>query len=180
MRLNRIACVAAVGLLLVGCKPTEKNYQAAYEAAQNKKKAEAAADPDMALPATGLKRLDAPRTMDVDGETLNVKHIFIKYAGKEAVPVIERYNVAVAKFKMPTNALALTEDLVAQKYKAFPVEGNDGNFYVIGATFGNLNEVAAFVKEYKKSHKPSQLVGLEGEPLIIEKVTTHLCGGDGV
>lgn len=153
----------------MGCKPTEKNYQAAYEVAQNKKKAEGAPDPDMVLPATGLKRLDAPRTLEVDGENLNVKHIFIKYAGQGEAPVIERYNVAVGKFKMPTNALALTEDLVANKYNAFPVEGNDGYFYVIGGSFENLNEVATFVKEYNARHQPSQLVGLDGEALVIEK-----------
>ncbi len=169
MKINRIICIAACGLLLIGCKPTEKNYQAAYEVAQNKKKAEAAADPDMALPATGLQRLDAPRTVEVDGENLNVKHIFIKYAGKDEAPAMEKYNVAVGKYKMPTNALAQSEDLVTAKYNAFPVEGNDGYFYVIGGTFENLNDVAAFVKAYKKSHASSQLVGLDGEPLVIEK-----------
>ncbi len=169
MKINRIIPIIACGLLLIGCKPTEKNYQAAYEVAQNKKKAEAATDPDMALPATGLQRLDAPRTVEVDGENLNVKHIFIKYAGKGEAPLIDRYNVAVAKYKMPTNALAQTEDLVAAKYNAFPVEGNDGYFYVIGGSFPTLSEAALFVKTYKKTHQPSQLVGMDGEPLVIEK-----------
>lgn len=154
-------------LLLPSCKPTEKNYQAAYDVAQKKKQAEKT-DPDMAIPSTGLQRLDAPSQKEVNGDKVNVKHLFIKYVGKGESPEILRYNVAVAKYKMPTNALAQTEDLTQQKYKAFPVEGTDGCFYVIASTFSSLDEAAAFAKEYLKKHKPEQLVGLDGSPLIIQ------------
>lgn len=168
MKLIRITLVGAIALLAISCKPTEKNYQAAYDVAQKKKKVETT-DADMVLPAGGLQRLDAPRTVEVAGEKLNVKHIFIKYAGKGESPVIERYNVAVAKYKMPTNAIAQTEDLIARKYTAFPVEGNDGYYYVIAATAPTLEEAASFITSYKKSNAPEQLVGLDGEPLVIEK-----------
>lgn len=168
MKISRIVVMTAVALLAVGCKPTEKNYQAAYEAAQNKKKTEAI-DNDMVLPAGGLQRLDAPRSIEVDGEKLNVKHVFIKYAGDGEAPAMERYNVAVAKYKMPTNARAQSEDLRTRKYEAFPVEGNDGYFYVIGGTFPSLNQAVSFVREYKKNNGTEQLVGLEGEPLVIER-----------
>lgn len=155
--------------VLTGCKPTEKNYQAAYEAARKKKMAEAAEDPDMVLPAGALQKLDAPRKVDVGDEKLNIKHVFIKYAGKDEAPLIKRYNAAVSRYKMPTNAIAQTEDLKARKLDAFPVEGSDGFFYVIGGSFDTLEEVAEFAKKYKKSYKPSQMIGLDGELLIIEK-----------
>lgn len=168
--MNRIwksVWVGACLLLLVGCKPTEKNYQAAYLAAQNKKQAEAAEDPDMALPANALQRLDAPRTKEIDGVTLLMRRFPVKVVG-EGDYIPGKYNVAVAKYKMPTNAKAQSEDLVVQKYPAFTVEGNDGYFYVIANKFDTLEETAAFVKEYKKKHASSTFVGLEGEPLIID------------
>ncbi len=168
MNRSKIMVIAALVLLAAGCKPTEKNYQAAYEAAQNKKKAEVV-DKDMILPAGGLQRLDAPKSIEVDGEKLNVKHIFIKFAGEGESPSIDRYNVAVAKYKMPTNAFAQSEDLRSRKYDAFPVEGNDGYFYVIAGTFSTLNQAASFIREYKQQNGVEQLVGLEGEPLVIER-----------
>ncbi len=155
--------------MLAGCKPTEKNYQDAYLAAQNKKKAEAAADADMGLPANALQSLDGTRTKNIDGEQLRVKHLYIKYAGKGEAPAIERVNVAVAKYRMPTNAIAQTEDLENVGFKAFPAEASDGSFYVIAASFPTFEEAADFVKKYKKDHAPASFVGLDGAPLLIER-----------
>lgn len=163
--------VIAIGLLMLvpACKPTEKNYQSAYEVAQRKKQAEAAVDPDMVIPAGGLQSLDAPRTTEVGGEKLIVKRFPIKGIGDEQpAPTIGHYNVAVAKYKMPTNAKAQTEDLVAAGYDAFAVQGSDGYYYVVAAVSSTLEEAVPFVKAYKKSHKPEQLIGLEGDVLIIE------------
>ena len=165
-RLLLIICLAG---LLAGCKPTEKNYQAAYQVAQNKRKAERAADPDMALPANALQRMDGIRTKNVNGEELMMKRVFIKFVGKGEAPEIKKMNVAVAKYKMPTNAVAQTEDLVNNGLQAFPVESADGSFYVIAATFPTLEEAAEFVKSYKKNHDAASFVGLEGAPLIIER-----------
>lgn len=170
MRICKIICAAVLLSLTVSCKPTEKNYQAAYDAARNKRTAEAAADADMVLPAGGvIQKLDAPLTKDVNGEKLRLRRFFIKYIGSGESPAINRYNVAVARYKMPTNVKAQTEDLVAAGYEAFPVEGTDGFYYVIAASLPNLEETADFVKKYKKSHKPSQFVGLEEDLLIIER-----------
>ena len=162
--------MALGALLLSSCKPTEKNYQAAYDAAQNKRKAEAEADRDMILPAgSALQRLDAPRTKEVGGETLPIKRFFIKYVGEGESPAIKRYNVAVSRYKMPTNAHAQVEDLVSAGYSAFPVEGIGNAYYVIAATFDDLPETAVFVKKYRKDHSPEQFVGLDGDVLVIER-----------
>ena len=170
MKIGKIFCAALLLALTVACKPTEKNYQAAYDAARSKRTAEAAADADMVLPAGGvIQKLDAPLTKDVNGETLRLKRFFIRYIGSGDSPEIGRYNVAVARYKMPTNVKAQSEDLVAAGYGAFPVEGNDGFYYVIAATFPTLEETADFVKEYKKTHKSSEFVGLEENLLVIER-----------
>ncbi len=169
MKIGKIFCAVALLLLAASCKPTEKNYQAAYEAARNKRTAEAAPDPDMALPAGGaFQRLDAPQTKDVNGEKLRIKHFYIKYIGSGESPALGKYNVAVARYKMPTNVKAQAEDLVSAGYKAFPVEGADGFYYVIAAAFPSLEETAEFVGNYKKTHEPSQFVGLDDDLLIIE------------
>lgn len=160
----------AVALMAVACKPTEKNYQAAYEAARNKRNAEKAPDADMALPAGGvLQQLDAPRTMNMNGEQLRIKRLFINYIGEGESPSIDRYNVAVARYKMPTNVKAQTRDLAAAGYEAFPVEGADGYYYAIATTLPTIEEAADFVKKYKDNHSPSQFVGLDEDLLIIER-----------
>lgn len=170
MKIGKIICGVILLMLPVACKPTEKNYQAAYDAARNKRRAEAASDRDMILPAgSAIQRLDAPLTKNVDGEELRIKRFFIRYIGSGETPLMSRYNVAVSRYKMPTNVKAQSEDLVAAGYNAFPVEGNDGFYYVIAATFPTLEETADFVKKYKKNHKPSQFIGLEEDLLIIER-----------
>lgn len=160
--------IVGLALLAGGCKPTEKNYQAAYDVAQKRKQAEKS-DPDLNLPEKGLQRLDAPAQREVNGEKINVTHIFFKYIGKAEQPQIRAYNVAVAKYKMPTNVRAHAEDLAKQNYVSFPVEGSDGYFYVIAASLPTMEEAVSFMKEYMKKHTPEQLVGLDGSPLIIEK-----------
>ncbi len=160
---------AVVSLMLCGtaCKPTEKNYKAAYDVAQQKRKAEAT-DPDMVLPAGGLQRLDAPRKQIIDGDSVYVITSRLKFTGG-LENQMHKWNVAVASYRMPTNCAAQVSDLFSKGYKSFSAESPDGNFYVIAASFDTLKEAAAFAKEYNVGKKPEVYVGLPGAPLIIEK-----------
>ena len=167
MKIGRYLPYAACMLLLVGCKPTERNYQAAYEAAQQKRQKEGV-DPDMILPAGGLQRLDAPKQVEVDGEKVNVKRLWMKYVGEGEAPSRSRYSVAVSRYKMPTNAKAQAANLKASGLPAYPAEGSDAYFYVVAGDYPDLPAAASFAKEYASGHPASQIVGLEEGILIID------------
>lgn len=160
-----LGCVMALGL--ASCKPTESNYKAAYDAAQQKRKAEAN-DPDILLPAGGLQQIGAPVKRVIDGDSV--------YITAEHLKVIEnqdsearKWNVAVASYKMRTNCIAQAKELVARGMKAFVVENVDSKFYVIAGSFDTLKEAVAFSRKYAEGKKESVFVGLPGEPIIIEK-----------
>lgn len=155
-------------LLLIasaGCKPTESNYKAAYDAAQKKRQA---VDADMVLPAGGLQSIDGPRKRVVDGDSLYVVKEHLKFTGG-LEKVMHRWNVAVSAYKMPTNCAAQVSELYTKGYKAFSVENAEGRFYVVAGAFDTLEEAAVFAREYRATHKPSEFIGLPGEPMIIER-----------
>lgn len=158
-----IICVIAA----VGCKPTERNYKEAYDVALQKRNA-AATDPDMAIPAGGLKTTGGPLQKEIDGETVSFSAEHLKFEGG-LEGVMKKWNVAVAKYKMPTNCASQTSDLFSEGYKAFYVLNPEGYYYVIAGSFDSLEEAEKFVKEYSSRHKATTFVGLSGTPLIIEK-----------
>ena len=75
------ACVASV--LLTGCKPTERNYRAAYDAALAKRQAEAEL---RMLPASGLMSDDGPQLKIVNGDSLYVVKERLKAAPGDTLP----------------------------------------------------------------------------------------------
>lgn len=159
-----------LALLLAGmtaCKPTESNYKAAYDAAQQKRQA-AANDPDLMLPAGALKSIDGPVKRDINGDSLYVIKEHLKFTGGVEHD-FHKWNVAVASYKMPTNCAAHVSELFTKGYKAFSVENPEGKFYVIAGSFPELSDAAVFAKEYAAGKTSSDFIGLPGEPVIIEK-----------
>lgn len=166
MKFSRFAAIILAGLCLSGCKPTEKNYQAAYDVARQKKEKKAAADADIYIPATGLQSLEGDEKVTVNGSNANLKHIYLKYIGEGDAPARHRYNVAVARYKMPTNVKAHVQRLAADYPNAYPAQGNDGYFYVIADSFDSLEEAAGFIGSFESKNKNS-VVGLDDGILII-------------
>lgn len=153
---------------LSGCKPTEQNYRAAYDAAQEKRKAAAARDEDSGVIPGVMQRFGEPVKKVVNGDTLNVSHEYLHFEGGTE-NVMHRWNVAVAKYKMPTNCASQSSRLAGDGYPAFYVKGSQGSYYVIASSFETLDDAAKFVKEYVRKHKNTAYIGLDGSPLIIER-----------
>lgn len=157
----------ALAVSVAGCKPTERNYKAAYDAALQKRQSEAA-DPDLNLPSGGLQSMGGPRLQDVGGRQVYLSAEPLKFVdGLEHD--MRRYNVAVAAYKMQTNCAAQVSDLFTRGYKAFAARNGDDKYYVIAASFDTLDEAAAFVEEYEASHRDAAYIGLPDAPVIIEK-----------
>lgn len=158
-------CVFLAGiavLLLVGCKPTEKNYRAAYDAALNKR-----AQAQESLAAEGLITEDAPRRVTIDGKEFSVIDENIKVDSGDITlgPVL----VAVARFKMPTNARAGADALRGKGYEAVAARAVGEKWYTIAGSFRDVGEAASFIGRFCRDNPGFQFIGLDGEPVIIRK-----------
>lgn len=155
-------------LLLMGaCKPTEKGYQAAYDAAREKRQA-ALADIDVNIPAGAIQQVGGPQLKEVEGSQVYVQNLRLKAEG-EPKPS-GKYCVAVAQYKMPTNARAQATDLSNEGYTAFVAKDTEGMYYTIAGAFPSLSEAVSFYNSYRQ--KPSRVyVGLPSAPVIIHTPT---------
>lgn len=156
--------ILAVGLLLLvltGCKPTEKNYRQAYDAAIAKRQQQA----EQSLPADGLILADAPRQINIGGKNYNVSNEGIKTAEDEVQ--LRKVCVAVAAFKMPTNAKAEAAALKKEGYPAVAAKTASDRWYVVASDFASVDEAAAFIEAFAKKHSSWPYIGLDGKALII-------------
>ncbi len=154
---------ALAALMLVSCKPTEKNYKAAYDAAL-KKRAEAAEQ--QMRPATGLLSDDGPQLRIVDGDSIFVL--------RERLRLLDgsrpggNWAVAVGVFKIDTNAKASSADLNAAGWKsAPPAKAQAGKFYAVADTLTSLQDARKRAAEFKLAFPDYPYVGLPGAPVLI-------------
>lgn len=161
-----LAGLTAVAML-VGCKPTEKNYKEAYDAAIQKRNASAEEDAAMNIPGAVLLQVGGPSQKVVNGDTV--------YFMVERLRFVDglkgdrhRYNVAVAAYKMQTNCAAQVSDLFAKGYKAFGARNAEEKFYVIAGSFDTLEEAVSFDKAFVKKEKKHVYSGLPSAPVVIE------------
>lgn len=163
-----IVLLMLASVALVGCKPTEKNYKSAYDAAVNKRQASETLDSDLGIPGGKLQQVDGPATRVVNGDTVYVTVQHLKFVdGVEHE--MHRYNVAVCAYKMKTNCAAMVSDLFSKGYQAFGVQNSEGMFYVIAGSFNTLDEAAAFDRSFRTKETQHVYSGLPSAPVIIEK-----------
>ena len=160
-----ILAVAAV--TFVSCKPTEKNYKAAYDAALSKRQAEKE-DPDMAL-MLGGHVLDTS-----EGSTAVKTAAGIQYPAKSTSLKFENepgaegeWYVAVSRFSMPTNARAQAADLTSSGCQAFVARDTEKQWYVIVKRTATRTMAGEAASEFIATHKDFPFTGLDGRPLLI-------------
>lgn len=164
MKKISILMIAGTLLFLGACKPTEKGYQAAYDAAQGKRQAVLDAL-DVNLPEGAIQDVDGAQLRDIDGVKVYVINRRIRPADKnKALP--GSYNVAVGKFKMITNSESQSKDLQEDGFDAFPAKEAEGDYYTIAGSFQTLQEAVKFYEKYKDG-KNRAYVGLPNAPVII-------------
>lgn len=159
-----ILTVAAAIMLLPACKPTEKNYKAAYEAAKQKQKRDAE-DPDILIPAGGLIDDDAPKATVINGITVNLRYEALKHiSGAE----MNTFNVAIAAYKMTANALSHWERIKDQYAGALVVQNSKELFYVCIGTYAGKEEAAEAAAAYSAKHPDALYPGLDANMPVIE------------
>lgn len=148
-----------------GCKPTEKNYKAAYDAALAKRQAEQN-DPDMNLPVSGYHTMDSPQVKRIGDK--DYYYQFVRLRPLADSVKMHAYNVAVAVYKMPTNCEAQVADLRELGYNSFGAKSADDRYYVLIGSYPEMQAAAAEIDNYVKNNKNGVYVGLPESPVIVQ------------
>ena len=163
MKSISIISAATAALMLVSCKPTEKNYQAAYDAAL-KKRAEAVEQ--QMRPATGLLSDDGPQLKIIEGDSVFVLRERLRCL--DGSKLSGRWAVAVGVFRIDTNAKASAVDLVNAGWSgAMPAKVQGGRFYALADTLESIDSARARAAEFKQRFPDYPYVGLPGAPVLI-------------
>lgn len=167
MRIRNIIALIILITLAVSCKPTEKGYKAAYEAANAKRQE---ADPDQDLLTGGHKLLNdaATRWVVADGDSLELQHLYLKPVEGSNWPQKGPYRLAVAMFKMMTNANSMLEDLNA-KGTLKPVIASDskGRHFLIAGSATYPDSLSMVLSTFRKEHPQFRYIGLTPEKPVI-------------
>lgn len=160
-----VLVVVAAGAVLTSCKPTEKNYKSAYDAAINKRQKEAV-DDDLGLDITRLERDDEAQWRKFGNDSLRVLRQQVKPFESDGVQP-KPYCMAVAMYKMPTNARSQRERLLQAGYGAFLLTNGHDEYYVVAEAVDTPEEAIKAVSNYCKKHPKDPYVGLGGSPVTL-------------
>lgn len=154
------AVAAVVATAFSACKPTEKNYREAYEAAINKRQ-QSDADPD----EVGLIREGSPRVQVIEGDSLYFLYETIR--PDEGAVLNGPLSVSVGKFKMMTNARSGAKALREQGFDAFAARAAAERWYVIAGNCESVKEAKELMARFRKKNPSYPYIGQEGHPVII-------------
>lgn len=156
-RLIMAAAVSALLLVAVGCKPTEANYKAAYEAAQAGRNAQ----PEF----EGMILEGGPRWHRVgEDSVLLLRHSMARLEGDTAR--LHPFNVAVGAYGMLTNASAHVDRLREAGYDSRVLRDGDQKYYAIAAQFDSIQPTVPFIDKYMREHPSDMYAGLPHRPVV--------------
>lgn len=162
----RYLLLISVGLLLLcSCKPTERNYQTAYEKAYeaSRRKAQQAAESS----DPRLEAFDAPRALTVGNDTVMVSTVLVSPFENEA-PVEGAVAVAVARYGMPTNARRHLQDIRKEYPGAFIATDGEDSYYIAVCGAPSARDAVGPVAAFRASHPGYPYPGLAvGVPVIV-------------
>lgn len=154
---------ALAALTFVGCKPTENNYKAAYDAALAKR--QQAAEEQM-RPATGLLNDEGPQLRIVNGDTVYVMRERLRLPDGAAVS--GKWGVAVSLFKMDTNARAAAAAIKERGFdEAMYVRASGDRYYTLSAVTATLDSAIVASRRFSEAFPDYPYIGLPGAPVII-------------
>ena len=148
-------------LVLTGCKPTEKNYRAAYDKARLKREAEQQSrrelEQDLNVVGSGI-------VQEVDGvrvETIGDEPVWVLHQRVKAEPPVGPYALVVARMGMRANAQALAED--HEGWRA--VKAGEG-YLVLAGEASTPSAIVELKHEFEKRHKDFKPLNLPGLTIL--------------
>ena len=136
-RLLYIMIIAAA--MLTACKPSEKNYKAAYEAA----KAKESATPLEETIYANIRKEARHRNIVVGSDTLPLTTQYVTFTTQAggSVANFHRYNIVVAQFKQLFNAKAMLQRAIDAGYAdALVVQTREPLYYVVARSVKTPSE----------------------------------------
>ena len=166
--IKALLMICVTGGMLYSCKPTEKGYRQAYEAAKSKREQK---DPDEELLTGGHKLLSVEATnwRVIDGDSLEMEHKFIRPMKDSKWPQSGPYRLAVAMLKMTTNANSMLADLKKSR-SLTPVIATDGKdtYYIIAGSATYVDSLGSVLNSFRRENPEFQYIGLpSAKPVII-------------
>ena len=162
--LRYFAIIILSFFLFVGCKPTEKGYKAAYDAALGKRQA-TSVDFDASLGVGTFQLSDGPQLKEIDGQQVYVLNQPLKNLDNQS-KLPHSYNVAVGTYKMLTNCSAQVSGLKEDGYDAFVAIDSEDRFFSVAGSFQTMKEALTFYNKYRQK-KGQSYVGFPDSPVII-------------
>lgn len=154
---------ALVALTFIGCKPTENNYKAAYDAALARRQ-EAAAE--QMRPVTGLLSDDGPQLRVVDGDSVYI--LKERLRTPDGARPDGKWAVAVGVYKMDTNAKAAAEAIRKEGFRqAGVVNAPGGRHYTVAALTQTLDSARIVSKVFRMALPDYPFIGLPASPVLI-------------
>lgn len=160
-----LAVMILVGLS--GCKPTENNYKAAYDAALSKRENVDTERQAMAGDHQVLS-LDGPQKRTIDGQEVYVETRRVRPEGDWAPSARPRYMIGIGVYRMGANARALAERLRSEGYESFLGRDSDDRLWVVIPGGSHIREAVTICREFESRHKDMPWTGLPGCPVIID------------
>ncbi len=166
-RIQLLMIMAVLLGMLYGCKPTEKGYKQAYDAAKSKREQK---DPDDDLLTGGHRLLteEATNWRVIDGDSLQMQHKFLKPMNGSVWPQSGPYRLAIAMLKMTTNANSMLADLKKGK-SLTPVVATDGKdtYYIIAGSATYADSLSQVLSTFKRENPGFRYIGLTPEQPVI-------------
>lgn len=165
--MKKLLVTTSVLLLLLGaCKPSEKNYRSAYEAAREK---ERRSNEALGIDAGKLLSVDGAVATAVDGDTIYVQPVTVTVAevpDSVASGTGDR-GVAIARHSMHANAISQLADLSVRYSGMFLAKDGDGKWYVMLGRFADNSEALRAIRRFEESAPDYPFVGLPGRPVVV-------------
>lgn len=145
--------IAVVVLITLGaCKPSENNYRLAYETAMQRDR-EGLEEGVYEL----IQQEKLPPMIHVLGDSVRVQRLPLAAfycPGADSIDkcVPQCYNVAVARYKMPTNARAHADRLAGEGYRSAVLKSGASLYYVMAGLVESLDSAARLARKYDLSH----------------------------
>lgn len=179
--MKKILLIALTAVTLASCKPTEKNYQSAYDLAVQKRE-----DALQSVIGATLDDMDGVQKQPVGNDTIWVATGTHKT--HEAAPGVKsgavtpgtadssditnqtlhgKIGIAVASYSMDTNAKRHAADLRKKIPSAFVATDGQGKYYVIAYRRPDLSEAAKAIREFEAAFPDFSYIGLRGAPMAI-------------
>lgn len=151
---------------LWGCKPTERNYQAAfdkaYEASLRKAESETTGTDGRVL-----ESIDGPRNETVDSLLIAVGPSLVKPLDEGFDSVKGKVGLAVSQYRMPTNARRNVEDLKDKYHDAFVATDGKESYYVVVECVNSLQEIGEPIRRFVSNFPNFHYMGLDGKPMAV-------------